>query len=218
MHLSLSSTLAVVALAAGAAAQQTTFPPPATTTASGPTSTKLPDLVAQLPRCALQCFSSAARDINCAPSNFACLCSNSDNLIAKVGPCAFLGCSSDELGRTSIPIPYVQGTQLTSLFLRVHRGYHPCAPDLRRGKQQPQPLGRRLGFQFGHFCPGHRRRADVARAEPQRCAGENGRGGRPAWRRRRVGCHGSVRLSQDEVGTRCWQVGTCNSTRQAVKA
>jgi len=97
------SVLFAALLASGAATQQTTFRP-TPTAGPGTTSTSLPELVSRLPRCALQCFSSAARDINCAPSNFSCLCANSGDLIAKVGPCAFLGCSSDDVSRKPFPL------------------------------------------------------------------------------------------------------------------
>ena len=39
-----------------------------------PTASGLPGLVAQIPSCAVVCFASAARQVNCDPADFSCLC------------------------------------------------------------------------------------------------------------------------------------------------
>ncbi len=89
----------LLVVATGAAAQSPTrITPSLTSSAPASTSTSLPGLVAQLPQCALSCFSTAAQGIGCAPSDFACLCSNSASLVAKLGPCIVLSsCSTDDI-------------------------------------------------------------------------------------------------------------------------
>ena len=74
------------------------------------TSESLPDLVEQLPQCAMSCFQSAAKDINCAVTDFACLCgSKKQDFVNKITPCVAIGagCSSDDLNsmRALPPVP-----------------------------------------------------------------------------------------------------------------
>lgn len=88
----------------GLAAAQTATPS-ATASAPATTGTSVTDLVSQLPECALNCFSQAASDIGCAPTDFKCLCASTSELVAKVGPCVLLGgsCSSDEISSKPYP-------------------------------------------------------------------------------------------------------------------
>lgn len=82
---------------AAAAAQNTTD-----------TSESLPDLVEQLPQCAMSCFQTAAKDIDCEVTDFACLCgSKKQDFVSKITPCVAFGagCSSDELNSMR-PYPY----------------------------------------------------------------------------------------------------------------
>jgi len=65
------------------------------------TSTDLATLVAQLPKCALKCFQSAATSVNCAPTSFTCLCDQSKRsaFTTSIGGCLLIGtggCSSDD--------------------------------------------------------------------------------------------------------------------------
>lgn len=71
-----------------------------TSTPAAVTPTNLPDLIASLPHCALGCLSDAATAINCAPTNFTCLCAESKALISNLGPCILTGgsgCKPDEI-------------------------------------------------------------------------------------------------------------------------
>ena len=53
------------------------------------TATNLPSLVAQLPPCAIPCFESAAKTINCGATDFSCLCKSgsASSLALNVGGC-----------------------------------------------------------------------------------------------------------------------------------
>ncbi|KAL1864762.1 hypothetical protein VTK73DRAFT_5677 [Phialemonium thermophilum] len=102
-------------LLASAAAQSTAQPTTnaaATTTAPSPSATStasLSGLVAQLPHCALSCFSQAATDIGCQASDFNCLCSNAQGLISKIGPCLVLGgpCGASDLNKVKSLAPEI---------------------------------------------------------------------------------------------------------------
>ncbi|KAK0648586.1 hypothetical protein B0T16DRAFT_456053 [Cercophora newfieldiana] len=98
MHsLQLQTFLSALALAGLTTAQfptSTSLPQPSVTRATAPnppqaTATGLPHLVAQLPTCAIPCFETAAKAINCGPTEFSCLCrSNSaQSLALNVGTC-----------------------------------------------------------------------------------------------------------------------------------
>jgi hypothetical protein len=67
--------------------------------------TTLPALLAVFPHCALGCLASAATSINCAATDFACLCSKSSDLVSKVGPCIISGsgCSPGDINRKPRP-------------------------------------------------------------------------------------------------------------------
>ncbi|KAH6695214.1 hypothetical protein F5X68DRAFT_272642 [Plectosphaerella plurivora] len=57
-------------------------------TASGTSdSNSLPNLVEQLPTCAVGCLNTAAAAISCAATDFACICSKSEQLISNITPC-----------------------------------------------------------------------------------------------------------------------------------
>ncbi|KAI0391234.1 hypothetical protein F5Y17DRAFT_20863 [Xylariaceae sp. FL0594] len=85
------ATLALSFLAAMAAAQD-----------ANNNSTSLPDLVAQLPTCAIPCFNTGAESAGCATTDFDCLCTRGkDQIIASAGPCVFKDCESDDFGKLS---------------------------------------------------------------------------------------------------------------------
>lgn len=74
------------------------------------TSESLPDLVEQLPQCAMSCFQSAAKDINCAVTDFACLCGpRKQDFVSKITPCVAIGagCSSDDLNKAATLAPKI---------------------------------------------------------------------------------------------------------------
>lgn len=76
-----------------------------TSTSAAVTPTNLPDLIASLPHCALGCLSDAATAINCAPTNFTCLCADSKALVSNVGPCILTGgsgCKPDDISGKDI--------------------------------------------------------------------------------------------------------------------
>ncbi|CRK04481.1 hypothetical protein BN1723_014666 [Verticillium longisporum] len=68
------------------------------TPGSGTDSDTLPGLVDQLPRCAVSCLVSAADDIGCSSTDFACLCRSGTDLATSIGPCVLLssGCGSSD--------------------------------------------------------------------------------------------------------------------------
>ncbi|EEY21745.1 predicted protein [Verticillium alfalfae VaMs.102] len=65
---------------------------------SGTNSDTLPGLVDQLPRCAVSCLVSAADDIGCSSTDFACLCRSGTDLATSIGPCVLLssGCGASD--------------------------------------------------------------------------------------------------------------------------
>lgn len=79
------------------------------------TSESLPDLVEQLPQCAMSCFKKGASRINCAVTDFACLCGDKkQEFINDIGPCVAFssGCKSEDLASMLPPsIP-----SISSLF------------------------------------------------------------------------------------------------------
>ncbi|ROW01318.1 hypothetical protein VMCG_05901 [Cytospora schulzeri] len=85
---------AVAFLIASTAAQS----PTTTGTAAAASTSDLPSMVSQLPKCALGCLDSAAKSIDCNAADLTCLCSNSSDFIEAIGPCIVLssGCTSDE--------------------------------------------------------------------------------------------------------------------------
>ncbi|KAK7753419.1 hypothetical protein SLS62_004710 [Diatrype stigma] len=67
------------------------------------TDESLPDLVAQLPTCAMSCFNSSADGAGCSTTDFDCLCSTQE-FISNMGGCVLLGgasCSSDEISKAT---------------------------------------------------------------------------------------------------------------------
>ncbi|EMR64687.1 hypothetical protein MGN70_008591 [Eutypa lata] len=62
------------------------------------TSETLPDLVAQLPTCAMDCFDSSATSAGCTTTDFECLCTT-QSFITNIGACVLLGgtCSNDDI-------------------------------------------------------------------------------------------------------------------------
>ncbi|KAL7619529.1 hypothetical protein AAE478_010069 [Parahypoxylon ruwenzoriense] len=70
----------------------------------------LPDLVAQIPKCATSCFSSAAQDAQCAATDFTCLCgSGRDQFTSSITPCILIrsGCSQDDISTASTIAPEI---------------------------------------------------------------------------------------------------------------
>jgi len=62
--------------------------------------TSLPDLVSQLPPCALNCLDSSAKTAGCDPADFNCLCGpKRQTFITEIGTCVTLAgtCTQDEL-------------------------------------------------------------------------------------------------------------------------
>lgn len=60
----------------------------ASPTASGTSdSNSLPNLVEQLPTCAVGCLNTAASAISCAATDFSCMCGKSEQLISNITPC-----------------------------------------------------------------------------------------------------------------------------------
>ncbi|KAI0973670.1 hypothetical protein F4678DRAFT_425515 [Xylaria arbuscula] len=56
-------------------------------------STSLPDLVSQLPECAIPCFESGAQAANCSTTDFACLCGDGKSaFISSAGTCVVAKC------------------------------------------------------------------------------------------------------------------------------
>ncbi|KAI3339497.1 hypothetical protein F4824DRAFT_498187 [Ustulina deusta] len=64
-------------------------------------STSLPDLVSQLPTCAIPCFETGAEAAGCSTTDFACLCGNGKSaFITSAGTCVLTKCSSDDSSST----------------------------------------------------------------------------------------------------------------------
>ena len=106
----LRNLISLSLLGLAAAQSQSTGTPASspTTSSSAPTATAtgVAGLVAQLPQCALRCFSLAASDIGCDAANLSCLCASSSELVAKIAPCLLLGaCSSSDLNSKPSPPP-----------------------------------------------------------------------------------------------------------------
>ncbi|KAI0514643.1 hypothetical protein F5B22DRAFT_647400 [Xylaria bambusicola] len=61
-------------------------------------STSLPELVSNLPTCAIPCFESGASAAGCSTTDFDCLCgSGKDTFVSSAGTCVVTHCDSDEL-------------------------------------------------------------------------------------------------------------------------
>lgn len=98
MQLKTFFSLTILGLAAAQSTPTVTTPTTSTSGTSGTSGSSVAGLVDELPRCALPCFSQAAKDIGCEASDFTCLCQSTE-LVAKVGPCIVVGgaCSSDDV-------------------------------------------------------------------------------------------------------------------------
>ncbi|KAI0103322.1 hypothetical protein GGR51DRAFT_253569 [Nemania sp. FL0031] len=59
-------------------------------------STSLPDLVSEIPTCAIPCFQDGADSAGCATTDFSCLCSNQSSFIAGATSCILSDCQSDD--------------------------------------------------------------------------------------------------------------------------
>lgn len=60
--------------------------------------TSLPDLVSQLPTCAIPCFEKGAAAANCDTTDFACLCgTGKDQFISTASTCVIGDCSGENL-------------------------------------------------------------------------------------------------------------------------
>lgn len=110
MHFKAASLLLALA---STAMGQTATSSPTTSTAASPSSgsastTDLPGLINQLPRCALPCLESGAETIGCAVSDLTCLCSNSERLVTSVGGCILTaGCSTDDISKAADIAPQI---------------------------------------------------------------------------------------------------------------
>ncbi|KAI1184242.1 hypothetical protein F5B17DRAFT_412849 [Nemania serpens] len=64
--------------------------------AAAQNSTSLPDLVSQLPPCAIPCFKRGAEAADCSVTDFQCLCGTGrDSFITGAGICVTTSCDSD---------------------------------------------------------------------------------------------------------------------------
>ncbi len=80
--------------------------PTAVTTAAATTGTTLPELIAMVPACALNCLAKASTNLGCAATDLTCVCrssvSASASLAAQLGACILLSsCDSNELNSRS---------------------------------------------------------------------------------------------------------------------
>lgn len=68
------------------------------------TSDSLPDLIAQLPTCALDCFDLAATSADCTTTDFDCICSKKE-FVTSIGACVLLGnsCSQEDISSKFLP-------------------------------------------------------------------------------------------------------------------
>jgi hypothetical protein len=74
------------------------------------TTESLPELVEQLPKCAMSCFKQGASKINCAVTDFACLCGDrKQEFINDIGPCVAFGagCKSEDLATAADVAPKI---------------------------------------------------------------------------------------------------------------
>ncbi|KAI1493826.1 hypothetical protein F5X96DRAFT_119786 [Biscogniauxia mediterranea] len=74
------------------------------------TDASLPDLVSQLPQCAVSCLSTAANAAGCAATDFTCLCgSGKDKFTSSMIGCIGFGsgCSSDDINKASDLAPQI---------------------------------------------------------------------------------------------------------------
>ncbi|GAP90746.1 putative CFEM domain-containing protein [Rosellinia necatrix] len=60
-------------------------------------STSLPDLVSQLPTCAIPCYTKGAAAANCSTTDFQCLCGDGKSaFLSSAATCIFTSCSGDD--------------------------------------------------------------------------------------------------------------------------
>ncbi|KAI5922025.1 hypothetical protein F4810DRAFT_675985 [Camillea tinctor] len=74
------------------------------------TDVSLPELVSQLPQCAVSCLSTAANAAGCAATDFTCLCGSgkdrfSSSMIGCIGFSS--GCSGDDINKASTLAPQI---------------------------------------------------------------------------------------------------------------
>ncbi|RYP01736.1 hypothetical protein DL764_006098 [Monosporascus ibericus] len=82
----------------------------ATAVAQNTTSDSLPELVAQLPTCAIDCLGSAADSAGCEPTDFECICGpNRQSFITSIGACVLLSgqCSEDQISSATALAPQI---------------------------------------------------------------------------------------------------------------
>lgn len=104
------SMLSLALFLAAAAGQSTTATVPSTTSVGVVTSTDLPSLISQLPKCALSCLASSAKSIGCKPDDFSCLCANQGSFGGQIGPCILLSsCSASDLSKAAQIAPQICG-------------------------------------------------------------------------------------------------------------
>ncbi|KJR83530.1 uncharacterized protein SPSK_04583 [Sporothrix schenckii 1099-18] len=128
MRLSIPIVFASVASAASSSLSSSTAP----TTKTSTTATSLPDLIAQIPPCALSCLARASTNLGCAATDLTCVCrsasgsgSGASALAAQLGACILLGpdnsCNSSDLNAVKSLAPGIcaQATTAESTVLSV---------------------------------------------------------------------------------------------------
>ncbi|KAI1120138.1 hypothetical protein F5Y10DRAFT_290284 [Nemania abortiva] len=68
--------------------------------AAAQNSTSLPDLVSQIPECAIGCFQEGADSAGCSTTDFTCLCKNQSSFIAGAATCVLGACQGDDQSKT----------------------------------------------------------------------------------------------------------------------
>ncbi|KAI0436040.1 hypothetical protein F4803DRAFT_557402 [Xylaria telfairii] len=66
--------------------------------AAAQNSTSLPDLVSQLPTCAIPCFEQGASAANCSTTDFQCLCNDAHKtqFVSSAGACVLTACKDQD--------------------------------------------------------------------------------------------------------------------------
>ncbi|KAJ3559414.1 hypothetical protein NPX13_g9535 [Xylaria arbuscula] len=82
--------------------------------AAAQNSTSLPDLVSQLPTCAIPCFESGAEAAGCSTTDFDCLCGDGkDTFISSAGTCVLSKCDSEDFS-TAVKVAPEICTEVTT--------------------------------------------------------------------------------------------------------
>ncbi|KAI1504076.1 hypothetical protein F5X99DRAFT_373383 [Biscogniauxia marginata] len=103
-------TVALSLFAAVAVAQNATSSSPVSSASASPTATSLPDLISQLPQCAVSCLGTAADAAGCAATDFTCLCGTGrEKFTSSIAGCIAFGsgCSSQDISNASALAPQI---------------------------------------------------------------------------------------------------------------